>query len=143
MSSILQEGSSCYGPAPRGSPSRLAPWKTQSRKLEVRHVRHIAHHVASRCSAWSLTKPLGPHGNPSIIDGSLCCLRIHALMMIAHFRTRGLCEDRGAWRRQVTTRRLSGTIGGMPQDRGWRHHGGSVAQCKPSSSPYKLRGRVI
>ena len=42
-----------------------------------------------------MTKPLGPHGNPSIIDDSLHHLRIHARLMI-----HPLQNQRAMWGRQ-------------------------------------------
>jgi hypothetical protein len=57
-------------------------WEANSWKLEVCRAWRPAHRVASRRSAWSMTNPLGPRGDPSIIDGTLCRLRIHALLTI-------------------------------------------------------------
>ena len=62
---------------------------------------------------------------------------------LAHLRIRGLCGDRVVRRQQAATGRLFSTTRGKHHDRGWHHHGGSTAQCKPSSSPYRIRGRVI
>jgi hypothetical protein len=80
--SIPQQGSSCVGPATRRLPSQLVPGRLDSWKLEVRCARRLAHRAASQRSAWSMTIALGPCSNPSIIDGSLRRLRIHALLTI-------------------------------------------------------------
>ena len=82
MSSDLQEGSSCFGPALGGSPSRLMPWRPQSWKNEVCRARRLVQHAESQRLARLMTNSLGPHGNPSIIDGTLCRLRIHTLLTI-------------------------------------------------------------
>ena len=48
----------------------------------MRCARHPANHAAAQRSAYTMTTTRVPCGNSSIIDGSLCRLSIHALLMI-------------------------------------------------------------